>query len=304
MLARRASEWFKLDHSLARRASFPAQKFVLMARTVKPPAAKRPAKAKPKMLPDISSPEWIARRNAAIAKHDGPREMDWGDPTAASGHEYGVRTSSRLIRQYRELHRKLAMDITPQPVIDVLVKAGVKKWVLMGLHGYVGYLPEPRATQDVDIMVAASERKRAVKAIQDAWPTLIVETYSEVVRFKDPNDPDLKGNPRPTIDIMLPWAEFQQTILKDYVITEKTTKHRIPTLDAAIVAKFAAMVSVMRRFERKEQDAVDFRRMVRANFDLINRDSLRRLASQVWDGGADEIERFLVIAMSNKPFAL
>ena len=273
-----------------------------MARTAKAPTTKRPAKAK--ALPDISSPEWIARRNAAIAKHDAPREMDWGDPTAPSGHEYGVRTSSRLIRQYRELHRKLAMDITPQPVIDVLVKAGVKKWVLMGLHGYVGYLPEPRATQDVDIMVAASERKRAVKAIQTAWPTLIVETYSEVIRFKDPNDPDLKGNPRPTIDIMLPWAEFQQTILKEFVTTEKKTKHRIPTLEAALVAKYAAMVSAMRQFERKEQDAVDFRRIVRANCDLINRESLRRLAAQVWESGADEIERFLDIAMSNKPFAL
>ncbi|MCX7420794.1 MAG: hypothetical protein NT013_14805 [Planctomycetia bacterium] len=275
-----------------------------MPRTAKLPATKRPAKAKQKTLVDISSPEWIARRNASLAKQDGPREMDFGDPTAPSGHEYGVRTSSRLIRQYRELHRKLAMDITPQPVIDVLVKAGVKKWVLVGLHGYVGYLPEPRATQDVDIMIAASERKRAVKAIQDAWPTLIVETYSEVVRFKDPNDPDLKGNPRPTIDIMLPWSEFQQTILNDFVVIEKKTKHRIPTLDAAIVSKFAAMVSVMRRYERKEQDAVDFRRMVRANFEFINRESLRHLAGQVWQEGADEIERFLDIAMSNKPFAL
>ena len=268
--------------------------------TIKPPATKRPTKP----LPDITSPEWIARRNAAMAKHDAPREMDWGDPTAPSGHEYGVRTSSRLIRQYRELHRELAMDITPQPVIDVLVKAGVKKWVLMGLHGYVGYMPDPRATQDVDIMVAASERKRAVKAIQEAWPTLIVETYSEVVRFKDPNDPDLKGNPRPTIDIMLPWAEFQQTILKDFVVSDKKTKHRIPTLEAAIVAKFAAMVSVTRSMEKKEYDAGDFRRMVRTNFDLIDHEPLRLLAGQVWENGADEIERFLDIAMSNKPFSL
>lgn len=51
------------------------------------------------------------------------------------------------------------MDITPQQVIDVFNAAGVKSWVLMGLHGYVGYMPQPRATQDVDVMVRHSERK-------------------------------------------------------------------------------------------------------------------------------------------------
>ena len=62
------------------------------------------------------------------------------------------------------------MDIKPQDVIDVLIAAGVKKWVLMGLHGYVGYLPQPRATQEVDVMIAHSNRKRAVKAVREAWP--------------------------------------------------------------------------------------------------------------------------------------
>ncbi len=51
------------------------------------------------------------------------------------------------------------MDIAPQDVIDVLVAAGVKNWVLMGLHGYVGYLPSPRATQDVDVLVPHEEHK-------------------------------------------------------------------------------------------------------------------------------------------------
>lgn len=271
------------------------------ATTVRSPR-KSAGVAKPR--PEKFSPEWYTWRSAELAKLGPSRDLNEGDPQGPVGHDYGIRTTTRLIRNYRELHRKLAMDITPQPVIDVLVKAGVKKWVLMGLHGYVGYMPDPRTTQDVDIMVAASERKRAVKAIQTAWPTLIVETYSEVVRFKDPNDLDLKGNPKPTIDIMMPWAEFQQTILKDFVLVDPQTKHRIPRLEAALVAKYAAMVSITRSIEKKEYDAGDFRRIVRANRDSIDLKSLRSLASQVWSDGADEIERFLDIAMSNKPFAL
>ena len=268
------------------------------------PRTSRTKKPRGKPLPVMFSPEWLAWRRAEIAKQDAPPELNEGEPQGPVGHAYGIRTTTRLIRNYRELHRRQAMDITPQPVIDVLVKAGVKKWVLMGLHGYVGYLADPRTTQDVDIMVAPSERKKAVKAIRAAWPELLVQQYDVVVRFRDPNDLDLQGNPKPAIDIMTPWSEFQQTILKDYVIIDQTTKHRIPRLEAALVAKYAAMVSFMRGFEKKEQDAVDFRRMVRANRDHIDLASLRSLAAQVWENGADEIERFLDIAMSNQQFVL
>ena len=257
-----------------------------------------------KRLPVMVSPEWLAWRRAEISKHDAPPELNEGEPQGPVGHAYGIRTTTRLIRNYRELHRRQAMDITPQPVIDAIVKAGVKKWVLMGLHGYVGYLSDPRTTRNVDIMVAPSERKKAVKAIRAAWPTLLVQEYSEVVRIRDPNDLDLRGNPKPTIDIMNTWSEFQQTILKEFVVIDKVTKHRISRLEAVLVSKYAAMVFAKRGLEKKELDAVDFRRMVRANRDQIDLASLRRLAAQVWERRADEIERFLDVAMSNEQFML
>ena len=102
------------------------------------------------------------------------------------------------------------MNVSPQEVIDVLVAAGVKNWVLMGLHGYVGYLPEPRATQDVDVMVPSGQRKLAAKAIRQAWPGLIVRELSQVVPFMDPNDLYPNGQPKPVIDLMLPGASFRR----------------------------------------------------------------------------------------------
>jgi hypothetical protein len=175
-----------------------------MSRTSKPtkPRSPRTASATKSIIPPYGTPEYYAYRKAAMARV--PYFIDYGDPTTAVGHEYGLRLSSRLTRDYRKLHRKLAIDITPQPVIDVLVNAGVKKWVLMGLHGYVGYMADPRATQDVDILVAAREKKKAVEAIKSAWPTLLVEEYPVVVRFRDPNDLGSDGQPKPTIDLMLP----------------------------------------------------------------------------------------------------
>jgi len=194
------------------------------------------------------------------------------------------------------------MDIAVQDVIDVLVAAEVKGWVLMGLHGYVGYLPDPRATQDVDVMVPYSQRKRAVKAIREAWPELLVRELSQVVRFMDSQDCYPDGQPKPVVDLMFPWGKFQETILAQFVVIDEETQHRIPRLEAALVSKYASMISRYRDRDKKEQDAVDFRRIVRANHERINRDDLRRLADEVWEGGADEIEQFLEIALSDQPF--
>jgi hypothetical protein len=196
------------------------------------------------------------------------------------------------------------MNITPQEVIDVLHAAGVKNWVLMGLHGYVGYMPEPRATQDVDIMVPASGRQRAQKAIAEKWPELEVQALSQVIRFKDPADLDSAGNPKPVIGLMIPWSPFQEMILKEYVVIDEETGHRLPTIEAALISKYAAMLSPNRVRDRKEQDAVDFRRLARANHERLDTATLRRLAALVWENGAEEIGRFIEIALSDEAFRI
>jgi len=62
--------------------------------------------------------------------------------------------------------------VEPQVVIEVLEQAHIRRWVLMGLYGYVGYLAMPRATQDVHILVADDEIERVVEAICKRWPAL------------------------------------------------------------------------------------------------------------------------------------
>lgn len=263
---------------------------------------------KPQSLPPelaaFFTPEHLERRRQAMARYSGWEGADALDPKSPSGHAEGVRTSTLLTRQYRETHRKYAMNILPQDVIDVLVAAGVKNWVLMGLHGYVGYLPSPRATQDVDVMVPYTQRKRAEAAIRQAWPNLVVRELSQVVRFMDPNDLDSDGQPKPVIDLMLPWGKFQETILKEYVKVDEATQHRIPTLEAALVSKYGALVSSYRSAQKKSYDAGDFRGMVQANHQHIQRADLRRLADEIWEGGGQEIEEFLEIALSERPFPI
>jgi hypothetical protein len=250
------------------------------------------------------SPEHLETRRRAMEQVTGPKGMVELDPKLPAGHAYAIRTSSRLTSDFRGQHRKGAMDITPQDVIDALESAGVKNWVLLGLHGYVGYMPEPRATQDVDIMVPYSGRARAKKAIATRWPELVIRELSQVTRFLDPGDLDNESRSKPVIDLMHPWSPFQELILREYVVVDQQTQHRLPTLEAALVSKYAAMLSPFRDREKKEYDAGDFRRLAKANCDRIREDDLRRLAGLVWERGAEEIGRFVEIALSDQPFPI
>jgi hypothetical protein len=150
----------------------------------------------------LFTPAYLENRRRALEQLGGPRDMDDGDPKLPAGHAYAIRKSTWITSEFRGVHRKGAMDITPQDVIDALNAGGVKNWVLMGLHGYVGYMPNPRATRDVDIMVPYSARQRAKKAISARWPTLQIRELSQVTRFADPADLDAECLPKQVIDLM------------------------------------------------------------------------------------------------------
>ena len=103
---------------------------------------------------------------------------------------------------------------------------------------------------------------------------------------------------------MLPWSPFQEMILKEHVVINEETGYRLPTVEAALVSKYAAMLSPYRARDRKEQDAVDFRRLARANHERLDTAALRRLAALVWENGAEEIGRFIEIALSDEAFRI
>jgi hypothetical protein len=256
----------------------------------------------PEPFPELYTKEHLEERRRAIAAQDNWEGVDASDPRCPAGHARGMRISVEITSDYRATHRKAAMDIKPQDVIDVLVSAGVKKWVLMGLHGYVGYLPQPRATQHVDVLIRHSDRKRAVKAVCEAWPTLVVEELEPVIRFKYPNDCFADGKPKPVIDLMLPWSPVNEAILKEYSVVDSETQHVIPTVEAALASKYAALISRFRDRDKKEYDAGDFRRIARANYHAVRREDLRRLGDLVWEGGGTELERFLEIAQRDEAF--
>jgi hypothetical protein len=199
-------------------------------------------------------------------------------------HLQALEISSRLTAYFRRKHQPMAAQITPERVIEVLNEAGVKP-VLMGTHGLGGWRSEPRATQDVDVLVRKKEIRKAVRALQAGFPELTIADFPVVTRFTDPVTKLV------VLDVMKPTQEVFRIVFRHTIPVGDT--HEIPDLEMALVSKFAAMVSPRRVTERKLQDGADFVNVVRHNRSDINLPKLRRLADKVYPNGAVEIMQLI-----------
>ena len=78
----------------------------------------------------------------------------------------------------------VANSIPPLDVISVLNDAGIS-FVLVGAYGLSGWMDEPRATQDVDFIVALRQIRKAVNALLAAFDNLQAEDLPVVVGLVD-----------------------------------------------------------------------------------------------------------------------
>lgn len=169
-------------------------------------------------------------------------------------------------------------------VIRVLNKAKIN-FVLVGAHGLAGWIKKPRATQDVDVVVAAKQVKKAVTALLDTFPHLEPVDLAFVVRLRDRKSQDV------LIDVMKPLQQpYKEALKHTRMVTSEGESFRIPELEMAIVMKFSAMISTYRAEADKYQDAHDFLYMVKAN-PQIDQEKLSALASMIYpDGGKYALE--------------
>ncbi|HQU42703.1 MAG TPA: hypothetical protein PK867_07815, partial [Pirellulales bacterium] len=186
-----------------------------------------------------------------------------------------------LTRTQYEMHRPDAMQVEPKELIRVLNEAGVK-FVLMGQHGISGWLTEPRATRDVDVVVQKRHFSKAVRAVHAAWPDLVIREFPVVTRFLDP------ANKEPVIDVMRPNGVYCEAF-KNCVRVGDT--YDVPSLELALASRFAAMTSRNRQIPKRYADAGSFAEMVLRNHTMIDFDRLRRLGDAAKAGGGEEIVR-------------
>src|SRR5262245_22333455 len=88
-------------------------------------------------------------------------------------HRTALRISSNVTRNIRQLQGRTKLDIQPREVIKILNKARIK-FTLVGAHGIAGWLVDPRASQDVDVIIHG-RHKEGVQVVRRAYPHLPVE---------------------------------------------------------------------------------------------------------------------------------
>lgn len=196
------------------------------------------------------------------------------------GHGEALRISSEITRTLRRMYRPEVSMISPSDVIPVLDEAEVR-FILMGNYGLTGWRDEPRATQDVDILVRKRDHQKAVRAIHTAFPLLQVVDLAVVTRFVD------QATTIPLIDLMKPNQPLFKVAFRQTILVEEG--YRIPNLEFGLACKFAAMVSPHRAAKKKHLDAGDFISMVEKNALTIRQDRLRQLGERVYRGGGEEI---------------
>jgi hypothetical protein len=210
---------------------------------------------------------------------------------AVAEHRRALRISSDLTQTYRRMYKPMAAYVKPEKLIHILNKAKVK-FVLMGAHGISGWRYEPRATQDVDVLIRKSHHAKAMKAVKKAFPNLTVQDLPAVTRFLDPLDG------KPVIDLMKPEEDLYQEVFKNPVKVGKT--HYVPNLEIAIACKYAAMISPHRNAEKKLSDAADFTSMAAHNYDDISQDILVSLGEMAKNGGGPEILKWVEDAKAGR----
>lgn len=164
--------------------------------------------------------------------------------------------------------------ISPLEVVRVLNRHKVS-FVLVGAYGLSGWLQEARATEDVNVLVAARHVKKAIAALLREFPHLEAVEVPGGVHLGDKETGEL------AVDILKPLQQPYREIFKHTKkITSEGEAYRIPSLEMALAMKFAAMTSLYRADEDKFQDAHDFVEIVKANPTLEEK-SLEAIASRI-----------------------
>jgi hypothetical protein len=172
--------------------------------------------------------------------------------------------------------------VPPLEVIRVLNEVGVR-FLLVGLHGIGGWMRKPRATDDVDVLVATRSHKKAVQALAKAFPYLEVEDHDVVTRLRDPESNVVM------IDVIKPNQPlFREVIKHAHPVTSGGQTYSIPTLEAALAMKFAPLISLNRADEDRHLDAHDFMAIIKSNPE-IDLHQLAGFGDLIYNGGGAEI---------------
>lgn len=174
-----------------------------------------------------------------------------------------------------------AAMLSPLEVVRLL-NAEKISFVLVGAHGLAGWMKKPRATQDVDVVIANRHVRKATRALLTAYPQLEAHEEEVVVRLRDRTSGDV------VIDLIKQRELYRSAFQYTRPIALGKQACRVPTLEMALAMKFAAMISPNRPVEKSYQDAHDFIVIAKENPET-DEDVLRELGELIYGGGGEAL---------------
>lgn len=209
------------------------------------------------------------------------------------GHSRAMQESSAITKsQWQLMGKKTPANIDVNDIISALSERKVP-FVLTGAHAIGGWTGRPRATKDIDILVSAGRNHgRAVKVLGELYPHLVTRRLPGVTAFFVP------GENESLIDVIYPHrADLSETLFSAVWVKDGSKRYRIPSLEAALTNKYAAMLTPNRDAGKRMQDAADFTFMVKHSLDPgrteIDLAKIEAFGNKVWPGGGQEILRLV-----------
>ena len=149
--------------------------------------------------------------------------------------------------QYNSFRENLSSVLrenrTDIPGLDDLLQSGIS-FVVIGALAVNAYSNRPRNTQDIDVL--SNDWEQLVSYIQAKFPGLDIEKTEAVIRFSQDGSE--------IIDVMIPYHEIFQIAISD---TRQIGKYHVPSPEAMVALKFAAIMGEHRSLLQKGQDRVD-----------------------------------------------
>lgn len=170
-----------------------------------------------------------------------------------------------------------------------------QKYVIVGAHAVNSYSGKPRATVDVDLV--AQNPAKARDALLAAFKDLRAQEHPVVIR--------LLRDGAEAIDIIRPTSGplFRESLKHVALLQIEGESVSVPRLEMMLALKFSSMIVLTRKLPDRQQDAVDFTRIVLQPAQL-DETLLRELGEHAYPGGGNEIMSKVADVRAGRPVSI
>jgi hypothetical protein len=173
--------------------------------------------------------------------------------------------------------------IAPLDAIRVFNRSGIT-FMLIGSHARGGWMDEPRASNDVDFLIAQRHHRKAVLALVHAFPRLQIAEDGRVTRLCDPS-----ANKHPLVDLWRPFCSiFRMALRHRHTVRLEKQEFAVPTVELDMALCYARFVDLPWSDAEKYQVTHDIMLLAGVNPD-IDLDKLAALGDHAFLGAGKRI---------------